>query len=176
MRTIQGIPRAQRGATLLVGLIILLMLTMLALSAISTTAMQVRVVGNSQTRQESIAAANIALQKTLSTPEFMLNTAAVASTPVSVDVNQDGTVDYSVEISPACTSSRPFLNVQLDIGNREDFRCFVSQELFDGKSLCARTSWELQARASDLFHAGSSTTVYEGVTVRAALEDVQTSC
>jgi len=167
---------AQRGATLLVGLILLLVLTMLALSAFNWSTVQVRVIGNSQTRQESIAAATLALQKTLSTPNFMLNTAAVASTPILVDINQDGTADYTVSIVPTCTASIPYLNAQLDVNDAEDFKCFVSQELFDGKSLCARTSWELEARASDLNHTGSSSTIYEGITVRTALEDLKNAC
>ena len=169
-------PRAQRGATLLVGLILLLVMTMLALSAFNGSTVQLRVIGNSQTHQESIAAAMLALQKTLSSPNFMLNTAAVASTPVLVDVNQDGVADYTVAVSPACTSSIPYLNAQLNVNDAEDFKCFVSQELFDGKSLCARTTWELEAHASDLNHVGSSSTVYEGITVRAALEDVKNTC
>lgn len=176
MRRSCGRPGTQRGATLLVGLILLLVLTMLALSAFNWSTVQLRVIGNSQTRQESIAAATVALQKTLSTAEFMLNTAAVASTPVIVDVDQNGTPDYTVTIVPTCTSSIPYLNAQLNVNDAEDFKCFVSQELFDGKSLCARTSWELEARASDLHRMGSSSTVYEGITVRAGLEDVKNAC
>ena len=171
MRNIQSQPRAQRGATLLVGLIMLLLLTMLSLSAFNTSTVQLRVVGNSQARQESIAAANIALQKTLSTADFMVNPTTVANTPVTVDIDLDGRADYTVNVTPTCSSSIPFLNAQLDVNNTEDFKCFVSQELFDGKSLCARSSWELRAQAADLNHQGSASTVYEGITVRTAIED-----
>src|SRR5690349_10134390 len=146
MRITHSQPRAQRGATLLVGLIMLLLLTMLSLSAFNTSTVQLRVVGNSQARQESIAAANMALQKTLSTADFMVNPATVASTPVTVDIDLDGSADYTVNVTPSCSSSIPFLNAQLDVNNAEDFKCFVSQELFDGKSLCARSSWELRAQ------------------------------
>ena len=168
--------RTQGGATLIVGLILLIVLTMLALSAFNWSTVQVRVIGNSQARQESIAAASLALQRTLSTPNFMLNTAAVANTPVLVDVNQDGTADYTVTVVPTCTSSVPTLNAQLDVNNADDFKCFVSQELMDGKSLCARTSWELEAHATDLNKTGTRSTIYEGITVRAAIEDVRNAC
>jgi len=176
MRTSPRNSRTQRGATLLVGLIMLMLLTMLAMSALTSSTLQMRVIGNSQARQESIAAANAALQKTLSTPEFMLNSSAVSATPVLVDVSLDGVADYTVTIVPTCTSSIPYLNAQLDVTNAEDFKCFVSQELFDGKSLCAQTSWELEARATDVNNAGTRATIYEGVTVRAALEDVKNTC
>jgi len=176
MRITHSQPRAQRGATLLVGLVMLLLLTMLSLSAFNTSTVQLRVVGNSQAHQEAIAAANLALEKTLSTGDFMVNTAIVAATPVMIDVDLDGAADYTVTVTPSCSSSIPFLNAQLDVNNAEDFKCFVSQELFDGKSLCARSSWELRAQASDLHHQSSAATVYEGITVRAALQDVQTTC
>ena len=169
-------PRAQRGATLIVGLVMLMLLTMLAVSALTSSTLQMRVIGNSQARQESIAAANAALQTTLSTPAFMLNSSAVAASPVLVDISQDGVADYAVTVVPTCTSSIPFLNAQLDVNSAEDFKCFVSQELFDGKSWCAQTSWELEARATDVNNAGTRATIYEGVTVRAALEDVKNTC
>jgi len=176
MRIAFGNPTHQRGATLLVGLIMLVLLTMLAVSALTSSTLQMRVIGNSQGRQESIAAANSALQKTLSSPEFMLHPTAVAAAPVLVDVNQDGVSDYSVTIVPSCTSSIPYLNSQLDVANVQDFKCFVSQELFDGKSLCAQTSWELEARSRDVNQSGINSTIYEGITIRAALEDVKNSC
>lgn len=168
--------RSQRGATLIVGLVMLTLLTLLAMSALSSSMLQMRVIGNAQAQQESIAAANSALQKTLSTPAFMLDSATVTATPVLIDVNQDGVADYTVTILPTCTGSIPFLNAQLDVNNADDFKCFVSQELFDGKSLCAQTSWELEARASDVNQGGARATIYEGVTIRAALEDVKNSC
>ena len=174
MRAIHAMPRAQRGATLLVGMVMLMLLTMLAVSAANTVNVQLRVIGNSQTRQEGIAATNVALQRTISSADFISKTSVVAGTPITVDINQDGVADFTVAIAPSRTSAVPFLNAKLDVDNAEDFKCYASQEVFEGQSMCAQTGWDLQARATDLNNLRSSVTIYQGVSVRVSLEDAKT--
>ena len=89
--------RQQHGSTLLVALIMLVLLTLVAVSAINSTTSSVQMVGNAQFREEANAAAQQAIEQVLSTPDFM-TTPPVAQ---NIDVNRDGTADYTVTFAPA---------------------------------------------------------------------------
>lgn len=89
----------QRGATLVVGLIMLLLLTLMISSAFTLSGSNLKAVGNMQAREEATAAANIALEQVLDSP---FTTAPGAET-ILVDINNDGTSDYTAEIAtPVC--------------------------------------------------------------------------
>jgi hypothetical protein len=87
--------RAQRGATLIVGLIMLVLLTLLVTSAFMLSTGNLKAVGNMQFRSEAIAAANKRIEEVLST-DF---TAGPIPT-VKVDIDGDGNGDYDVAIDP----------------------------------------------------------------------------
>lgn len=89
----------QRGATLVVGLIMLLLLTLMISSAFTLSGSNLKAVGNLQAREEATAAANIALEQVLGSP---FTTAPSAET-ILVDINNDGASDYTAEIAtPVC--------------------------------------------------------------------------
>jgi hypothetical protein len=85
----------QLGATLVISLImlVLLMLAVAAGFAISNT--NLRSVGNMQSRDEAIAAANMAIEQVIS--ENFINTPEIPS--VNIDINNDGSTDYVVDIA-----------------------------------------------------------------------------
>ena len=90
---------SQRGATLLVGMIMLVLITLLVTSAFSLSTSNLKSVGNMQLRNEAIAAANLAIEQVISS-SF---TNAPAAETVSVDINNDGTNDFNVTIAtPTC--------------------------------------------------------------------------
>jgi Tfp pilus assembly protein PilV len=94
-------PRAQRGVTLIVGLIMLLLLSLVVGSAFTLSGTSLKSVGNMQVRDEAIAAANLAIEQVLSSPF----TAAPTAESINVDINNDGAVDYTVAIAaPVCIS------------------------------------------------------------------------
>lgn len=94
-------PRAQRGATLIVGLIMLLLLTLMIGSAFTLSGTNLKSVGNMQMRDEAIAAANIAIEQVVSSPF----TNAPGAESINVDINNDGAEDYVVAIAtPVCIS------------------------------------------------------------------------
>lgn len=94
-------PKAQCGATLIVGLIMLLLLTLTIGGAFTLSGTNLKSVGNMQMRDEAIAAANIATEQVLSSPF----TNAPSEESINVDINNDGTADYVVEIAtPECIS------------------------------------------------------------------------
>lgn len=59
--------RRQRGATLIVTLVMLIMLTLFAISAMNTSTTNLQVVGNMQMRHEGLRATQEAIEATLST-------------------------------------------------------------------------------------------------------------
>ncbi|WP_137887315.1 PilX N-terminal domain-containing pilus assembly protein [Pseudomonas sp. 2FE] len=92
-------PHVQRGATLVVGLIMLLLITLIVSSAFTLSGTNLKSVGNMQLRDEAIAAANIAIEEVTSSPF----TNAPAAEEVNVDINNDNTTDYVVSIAtPVC--------------------------------------------------------------------------
>ena len=96
--------KAQRGATLVVGLIMLVLLTLVMTSAYMLSSGNLKAVGNMQFRDEAIAAANAAIEQIISSD---FTTLPVSST-ILVDIDQDGSDDYSVAVqTPVCVQAVP---------------------------------------------------------------------
>ena len=94
--------QSQRGAALIVGLIMLVLVTVMLISALVMSTSGFRSVSNMQFREEAIAAANRAIDQVISSP-FMLTPEAET---ISVDIDNDGDEDYSVDIdAPVCISA-----------------------------------------------------------------------
>lgn len=91
--------RAQRGATLVVGLIMLVLITLVVTSAFLLSTGNLRAVGNMQFRNEAIAAANRAIELKIGS-DFAVPTAEVG---LPVDLTGDNQPDYYVDIAkPTC--------------------------------------------------------------------------
>lgn len=175
-------PFAQRGATLVIGMIMLVLVTLFVLAAINMSTVNLRIMGNQQARNESIAAAQQAIEQVVST-DF---TAAPVAVTVPVDINGDGTTDYNVTVAqPTCLNSVPIklstlrpLNANGTI-NQKDAQCELSGPSRSagiagaagtGNSICSNTQWELNATTSDAATgSGAAVTVHQGVGTRVLL-------
>ncbi|MES2879774.1 MAG: hypothetical protein V4713_15275 [Pseudomonadota bacterium] len=83
----------QRGVTLVVGLIMLVLITLMVLSAFMLSSTNLKSVGNMQHRDESTAAANVAIEQVISTSAIFM---APASQTVAVG-------NYTVAVpAPVC--------------------------------------------------------------------------
>ena len=92
--------KSQRGMTLILGLIMLVTLTLIVSTAFTLSSSNLKSVRNMQLRNEAIAAANLAIEQVVSSPFTNLPTAET----INVDINNDGTNDYTVAIAqPICT-------------------------------------------------------------------------
>jgi len=92
----------QRGAALVVGLIMLVIITIMMISALVLSTANFRSVSNMQFREEAIAAANRAIDEVISS-NF---TASPTDEEVEVDIDNDGDTDYLVQIDqPQCISA-----------------------------------------------------------------------
>lgn len=93
--------KAQRGAALVVSIIMLVLITLLVITAMNLGSLGFRSVSNTQYRDEAIAAANVAIQQVISSPFFVDPAAAVED--IDVDLDNDGDTDYVVSIAePQC--------------------------------------------------------------------------
>jgi len=90
--------RSQRGVTLIVGLIMLVLITLMVTSAFMLSSTNLKSVGNMQFRDGAIAAANIAIERTFSLASFPPG-------PDYVDINRDLVNDYRVDLARTCIRS-----------------------------------------------------------------------
>ena len=150
----------QRGAALVVGLIMLVLITIMLITALNLGTSNFRSVSNMQFREEAIAAANRAIELVISSNFATSPTAQ----EINVDIDQDDTVDYVVQVDePQC--------VQATIA--EEFA--PSSERY-GPTLSAastwNTIWDIRATVDPTQNAGgTSVTVRAGV--RALLTQAQ---
>jgi Tfp pilus assembly protein PilV len=94
----------ERGAALVIGLIMLVLITLMLLAALNLSTTNFRSVSNMQFRDEAIAAADQAIAQVVSSP-FTDNPAAAAQ-HLFIDLNNDGVDDYDVTIAqPQCISA-----------------------------------------------------------------------
>ena len=148
----------QRGVTLIVALIMLVALAMLAVWAANTSTTNMRTIGNTQARQESLSAAQSAVEQTISSKLFITSPAAMAAAPIPVDVDGDGTADYQAQLTPApaCYRVRVLKVIELDPDLASDTNCFGSSSPPNvpevagaaptaGDSICAASDWNVLA-------------------------------
>ena len=180
----------QRGATLVIALIMLVALALLAIWAFNSSTANLRIVGNTQVRQEAVAAVQSAIEKTISSSSFTTNPTAVAAVPIAVDVNGDGTNDYTVTLSPVPNCYRyrviPTSALNLAAPAFKDKKCLGPTQTDFGTdndsvtggsvdSICANTDWNVRGVLTD---AASNATVAinQGMTVRVLTTDAINNC
>ena len=95
----------ETGATLVVSLIMLTLITLMIMAALAIGSANFRTVTNMQFRDEAVAAANKAIDQVVSSP-FALDPPAAVET-IHVDLDNDGTTDYDVEIARAAMRLAP---------------------------------------------------------------------
>jgi hypothetical protein len=144
--------RAQRGATLVIGLIMLVLITLMMTSAFMLSSGNLRAVGNMQFRSEAMAAANLAIEQVLGT-DF---SEAPAAQTVNIDLDNDGTTDYAVEVAiPTCvraTVAKPALGSSLSLGTAMSSSAFWN------------TVWDIDADVNDTA-TGAAIRIHQGVRV-----------
>lgn len=151
-------PRAQRGVTLVVGLIMLVLITLVVSTAFMLSTTNLRSVGNMQFRDEAIALANKKIELVLSSP--FTDDPAAAAESIDMDINDDTIPDYSVSIAnPTCIRA-----VQ------EASTAAPSSVTFIAPASNYRTVWDIDATVTDptdltvtSASAGTSIRVRQGV-------------
>jgi Tfp pilus assembly protein PilX len=65
---------SQRGAALVIGLILLLVLTILAVSGVVTSTLELRMVGNQQQQERAFQAAEVGVEQAMANPKLSTST------------------------------------------------------------------------------------------------------
>jgi hypothetical protein len=189
---------SQGGATLLVSLIMLVMLTLFAISAMNSSTTNLKVVGNMQAQAEAQAAAQAAIETALSTPTFTSNPNNAIPNPCSgantlcVDLNGDGSPELTTTLTPApaCVQARPQKISELKLApNSDDLACVQAQAQGTfgvagasgtGDSLCGQSVWDITAQTiatgTTVNNSPVNVTVVQGVGVRVKALDLANNC
>lgn len=197
-----GSRERSRGITLVVVLIFLLLVTMMSISAIRASTVNLKVAQNMTLRQEATAAAGAAIETVISTPAFQAASAPTPST-INVDLDGDTATDYSADVTSdaTCARIRPLLNVELPrnlatgLPTAAWIRCDSGSggsaagsgsggsglieggaaTAVTGASYCVETHWNVQATVVDA-RTGTSVEVDQGVVVPYSVGESQDRC
>jgi len=184
-------PAQQRGVVLFVAMIMLVLLTMLAVTGMNLGKSSLQTVGNMQQRNQVISAAQQILEEVISSKRFFEVPNAVFTSACNgsanircLDINQDNAYDITVALTPppTCVKAQNIKNTALDLAQTEDVGCLVgtSQNFgtvgsITGNSLCSNSLWELRAQATDVM-SSAQTVVVQGTAVRVSIDNIATSC
>lgn len=142
-------PGRQHGATLVITLIFLVILTLFAVSGMNTGVSNMRTANNQQMIVEAEFAAQQQIEQVLSSIAAFESVAASATT-ANVDANGDGYNDYTVVIQPPRC-----LSIQPAAGYSYEFAASAPKD----------TVWEVVSAAADNVF-GTNMSVRQGVKIR----------
>lgn len=179
----------ERGMTLVMALILLVVLTLLALTSFNLANGNLQAVGNMQQREQAVAAANQVLEETISTTKFFETPSTAVPNPCGapnqrcVDMDGDGKEDVHVVLAtPTCTKANVIKTLDLDQNDPEQANCSDGEGQTrgilgstDGSSNCANSTWDLNATATDVA-TGATVKVTQGVAVVVPKDTVDTNC
>lgn len=139
----------QRGSTLLVSLIFLIVITLFGISAINSSNLNLRIAANTQFQQQATAAAQLGIEQAIGS---ITTFTAPSVQTITLDVNKDGTPDYTATVSAAtCLSSKAAAGYSAE---------------YCATGACPNdTAWELVSTVNDTA-TGAKVTVRQGVKVR----------
>jgi len=192
----------QRGVTLIISLIMLVLLTIMALTTFNIGKSSLQVVGNAQEQAQVMNAAQTMLNQIVSSPTFAEAPGAVldnsncppgVTAPANsrcVDLYGDTKTVIVVAMAPqpVCLQAAaiPAERLNLNDINSEDWGCTLGEGggggggfgvagALTGDSLCANSMWEINAAASDPVTRAQAV-VTQGVSMRVSKDAVATAC
>ena len=164
----QGLKRrGQRGISLIVGMIMLVIMTVMVTAAFRLSTTNAQAVGNMQFRDEAIAAANKGIEQAMSTILTTgFTTLPAAPTSYTLDINNDGTPEYTISIGiPACVQSTTMTGAGPAGGSSASLGAG-----FAASTTYYSTLWDVAATVTDAL-SGTSIEIHQGV--RIALNNTQ---
>lgn len=166
--------RRQKGATLLVGMIMLVVLTLLVVFAIRSSNTGLQVAGNMQAQIEATGAAQQAIEQIVD--QFKLDSLNPADVPAQTFVVQMGNQQFQVAVAtPVCEMKAPLNDIEIVdptgtgrncLGsNNNDIIVDVDGNPISRLTICATQSWRVEASASDPV-TGANVSLVQGVSIR----------
>jgi Tfp pilus assembly protein PilX len=149
--------RTQRGATLVVSLIMLVLISLLVTGAFTMSTTNLKAVGNMQNRNEAIAAGNKAIEQVLSSPF----TDSPAAESIDVDIDNNGKTDYRANFAtPTCISASRLASTVAPPSSISLGPAFTV-----ATSNFYETVWDLDANVIDTSGSGAAARIRQGVRV-----------
>lgn len=168
----------QQGATLLISLVMLVLLTLFAISALNMSTTNLSIVGNMQARMEAQAAGMQAIEQVMSSAANFLNP---LQQYIDVDINNDGAKEYTVDVAkPSCFSSKSLTNADLIPAppatiSAKDQNCISSIQdpgtgvfvanAASAQAWCYDQKWEITATVTDGL-TGAQVKQHQGAALR----------
>lgn len=199
----QGLRRRQSGMVLMIGMVMLLMLTLVAVGVIRMAGRHSQVVDNAQVRSEAGAAGHYALDLVLNEPATTWNDLKTqAGRNVAVNLGTQHSADSaanSVNVvvrNMTCKRARIIKNAELvkqragvSYVDPADVSCFGGSSstgltIVDpdavgtptGDSYCGTVLYDVEARAADAKLLDATASVVQGVEVRTDIATLASSC
>jgi hypothetical protein len=169
-------PRAQRGAVLIVGLIVLMLITLMVTAAFKFSTYNLKSVGNMQAHNEAIAAANKAIEKMITSWDF--STPAPDHSSYGIDIDNSGGVDdYTVAVDkPVCIKATP-----MRIAGSSGKDCIKQQigaglecESRLGEAIKFNVVWDVPATATS--RDGTYVRVHQGISLSLTKSQCNAAC
>ena len=166
----------QQGATLLIGMVMLVVLTLLVVFSLRSGNTNLRIAGNMQSQAEAAAATQQVIEQVVGNlAQAVTNISTVGAQTIVVPI---GNSNYTVQVdgmANKCIFTAPVLNAQLSPSNANDVACFSTTDndgavtaagmLTTQPSACSTQQWEIAAEATDSV-SGAKVAQVQGVTVR----------
>lgn len=173
MRSVQQ----QKGATLVVSMIMLMVLTVLVVYSIRSGNTNLRIAGNMQRQAEALTATQQVIEQVIEQIKTVDNMALIPAQNVAV-TNAGATYSVatnSLGTAGACILQVNVSNAELNPSNPDDVTCFESQDtdraitssgtMSTTLSACKQQHWEIQASVNDTV-SGTQLTQVQGITIR----------
>ena len=193
-------PQFQRGVTLAIGMIMLVLITLLVLAGFHLGRNNLDIVGNAQQRNDALGAAQQTIEAAVNSPLLTESPGSIFPTPCAgwpdntlcYDVNGDGTNDVVAQLTPTptCVRAQVIQLTQLSLSAPNDQacrnqvqQCFGQESCASNNSACANSVWDIRSVAQNLAPGGTTAAsqgptavVDQGIGTRIAANQVATSC
>ncbi len=165
---------SQRGSSLLVSMIMLVVLTLLVVFSIKSGNTNLRIAGNMQSQTEAAAATQEAIEKLVEQIKVTDDLSLIAAQTIPVTT---GPVTYQVAVQAMnkCLVEVPVLNSSLDPTKANDVPCFEGADsdnaikadgtMVSKPSACKNQQWDIQAGVTDT-STGAKVDQVQGISIR----------
>lgn len=188
--------RQQKGITLIVSLVMLVLLTIMALSSLNIGTSTLQLADNAQHSAQVANVAQGVIEQIISTPAFVDAPTAVLNNTVCptslaapanstcVDLYGDGKTVVLVRLNPAptCVQTRVVPTSELDLSTSEGLGCSLGELQNFGVvgatsagSLCTDTTWAIEADALESVSRARAQ-LTQGVAMRVSTDAASTAC
>jgi Tfp pilus assembly protein PilX len=175
---------------MLVGLIMLILMTLFAVSTFQLGKGSLQVVGNLQQRNQVLSAAQGTIDEVLSSVKFSSTPTNALTAPClkpntrCFDTNASGRNDISVTLTPppSCIKAKTIRNAELKLADPDDVGCAIGAQQtmgivgsVTGNSLCSDSLWDIRAEAVDA-DTSAKASINQGVAVRVSTDTIALTC